>query len=149
MPSRKNLTQSQRAMAVGMLLQSRDEETGKLEFGCKTKVAGIFSVDVATVSRLWKHVVQNASDAGMQLNSQNIAKHPELTESRKSKCGRHKKWNREELMVAVKALPLNKRRTFRTMEEATGVPLGSIWRMTREENIFRVKQKQASKLKVI
>jgi hypothetical protein len=83
-------------------------------------------------------VVQNASNAGMDLSSQNIAKHPELTKSRKSKCGRHKKWNREELCLAVKALPLKQRRTFRSMEKAIGVPLGSIWRMIREEKIFRV-----------
>jgi hypothetical protein len=74
MPSRKNMTKNQRAMAVGMLLQSRDEETEKLEFGVKTKVAGIFTVDVCAVARLWKHVVQNSSDDGMHLSSQNLAK---------------------------------------------------------------------------
>jgi hypothetical protein len=53
-----------------------------------------------------------------------MPKHPDFTKSRKSKCGRHKKWNRGEVMVAVKALPLKQRRTFQTVEKAIGVPLG-------------------------
>ena len=79
---------------------------GKFLRGTLTVVAGEFHVTRSTISRVWARAQENFQNPDiLQFRSS----------PRKKKCGRHKKWNHDEIREAVALIPLFKRRTIGTL----------------------------------
>ena len=53
---------------------------------------------------------------------------------KKKKCGRHKKWNHDEIREAVTLIPLFKRRTIRDLAHALGMPKSTLWDLKHDKD---------------
>ena len=93
--------------------------------GTLTVVAGKFHVTRRTISKVW---------ARIQENFQNPDILQFCASPRKKKCGRHKKWNHDEIREAVALIPLFKRRTIRDLAHALGMPKSTLWEMKQDKD---------------
>jgi hypothetical protein len=142
------LTTSNRKAVFAMLLGS--VEGGELKHGIKKKVATIFEVAPQTVGRIFESTLSkieffySANDMfEEQLDLANL-KVPwsvlpmEVFASDKGKgTGNNKSLDREELKERTRLVPLNKKKTYRSLARQIGVSYSSVFRMLRKEKIFR------------
>lgn len=133
-------------MLLGMI------KNGCLPHGALSDVAKKFSVTKQTTWLLWKkfraHIVSihnNGNDnndddnniAYHQIDFQNTAIQQffetNLHERRDGKL----KYNRDELQQYIKSIPRKKRRTYRHLSKRFGIPIATVWRMTKKESVFK------------
>ena len=124
---RKDLTSEQRRGVVRCLLMAFKEgpqEEGEerqnfaLQHGALAKVAGIFGVVPSTASRIWKMALKSNTDVTVA----NFQASPQ----KKGNCGRHQKWNRDDVREAVKTVPTHQRKTLRKLGSALGIPKSTL-----------------------
>jgi hypothetical protein len=92
-------------------------EDGRLPHGALREVAEFFSVDRATISRLWRAVKNKIDEAvnnqnGKDVNIEKLLISSRLYKSGQKSTGRHKKWDCTALKEAVRQLRLTDRQNF-------------------------------------
>ena len=127
------LSTADRKAAYHMLLGMADGE--ELQRGAISTVADLFSVHRSTVSRLWQSVRLKT------LNNHNLqpGEEPEdvyASDASKRRKGKHKH-DRDELKAAVKALPKSRRKRYRWLAAALGVPLSTVYYLTKQQQLFK------------
>ena len=101
-------------------LQERGVD-GKFLRGTLKLVADEFHVCSRTITRVWARACQNYENPLIR----QFCSSPQ-----KKKCGRHKKWNHDEVRKAVKLIPLFRRRTIRDLvAHALSIPKSTLFRM--------------------
>ena len=125
--TKKELTREQRQQIVSRLLWELNEKgnDGKFARGTIPAVAAEFHVCPKTIRRIWARAVQNFEDPDVRQFSAS----PE-----KKKCGRHKKWNHDEVREAVWLIPLFRRRSIRDLAAALGIPKSTLHAMKCDED---------------
>ena len=103
-----------------------------LKRGACAEVACIFDVHQTTVRRVWERAInpfkkEKAEWPNNFLNAQVVE-----ANSRKHRCGRRKKWTRSIFREAIRKADKNKRRTYRSTSNATGIPIGTIFRAKKK-----------------
>ena len=96
--AKRELTGEERQQIVSRLLFEMQNSSvdGKFLRDTLTVVAGEFHVTLRTMSRVWAHAQENFQNPDiLQFRSS----------PRKKKCGRHKKWNHDEIREAVALIP--------------------------------------------
>ena len=124
---RKELTGKERQNVVTRLLWELKDGHRNAKFapGVLTAVAEEFHVSHHTIRRVWKRAVQNFEDPNVrQLRASPL---------KARNCGRKKKWNRDEVRDAIKAIPLHRRRTIRALAAALGIPSTTLFMMTKKK----------------
>ena len=123
--TKKELTLHERQQIVSRLLfelQVRGVD-GKFSRGTLKLVAGDYHVCPRTIRRVWERARQNFEN-------------PEVRQfrssPRKKKCGRHRKWDPDEIREAVKLIPLFKRRTIRDLAHALAIPKSTLFRLKND-----------------
>jgi hypothetical protein len=99
---------------------------GKFLRGTLTVVAGKFHVTRRTISRIWAR-------------AQEFFQNPDIRQFcasplKKKKCGRHKKWNHDEICEAVTLIPLFKRRTIRDLAHTLGIAKSTLWELKQDKD---------------
>ncbi len=100
-------------------MQERGVE-GKFLRGTLKLVAGKFHVCPRTITRVWARAGQNYENPLIR----QFRSSPQ-----KKKCGRHKKWNHDEVCKADKLIPLFRRRTIRDLAHALSIPKSTLFQM--------------------
>ena len=130
-------------MLLGMM------QDGHLPNGSFSIVALKFSVHSKTISRLWHllrakvdtHLItQNNQPPTVDANGNNktINLLPDaLFATKKSSCGRKRKWDRDQVKAQVRAIPKKKRKTWRAMAARTNIPMTTLHRMYKGDKIFK------------
>ena len=144
MPTKtKELTTAQRYAAFCLLFQARvDTVNDTLPKGIFQQVAIKFACDKSTMSRFWREIKQKAEDHNKTLDE--LLDDTDFFCSRAKERGRSKLYNRKEVRKDIRNVPLKKRRTFRSLSVAIGVPPSTLHRMTKEEGLLK---KHSSALK--
>jgi hypothetical protein len=122
---------------------------GELKKGIFRELASGFSVTPSTIGRLWASTLTNiefflsnhdnfeeALDMGMlKFNWRNLP--DEVYASRKGVTGRKQMMNRELLKERTRFIPLNKRKTYRSLSKELEISYSSVRRLLRKEKVFR------------
>jgi hypothetical protein len=135
-PKTKELSAAQRQSIFILLSNSVDPETTSgLEWGAAARVAKIFEVDRATTSRIWRDAQARLVEAGRTI--EDVSKDDSFFQPQVHRRGRKIKYNRKEMRKEAKGLPFKQRKTFRSMAVSIGVPLTTLYRMTKTEKVFK------------
>ncbi|GMF31108.1 unnamed protein product [Phytophthora fragariaefolia] len=113
---------TRRAIANDVLLHARGGSLAKLGYGTFNEFARKYQCNVRTVARVWKRFKSSVA-AG------NIAR--DVSSRIKGRSGR-KGYNKSELATAMKAVPIEERRTIATTATAVGVSSGVIQWLLRD-----------------
>ena len=89
-------------------------------------VAGEFHVNRRTIRRIWERAQENFQNPDIRQFRASPRK--------KKKCGRHKKWNHDEICKVVTLIPLFKRRTIRDLAHALGIPKLTLWDLKQDKD---------------
>ena len=121
-----NLTSQERrdiVQALLLMVVPGDAEL-KLVLGAIKSVSDTYHVDRKTIRRIWQRAVANFFNPDIRslVSSPNI----------KGNSGRHQKWVRQDVRDAVVSLPLNQRRTIRSIASALDIPKSSLFEMKRQ-----------------
>ncbi|GMF52402.1 unnamed protein product [Phytophthora fragariaefolia] len=111
-----------RVIANDVLLRARGGSLAKLGYGTFSELARKYQCNERTVARVWKRFKSSVA-AG------NIA--GDVSSRIKGRSGR-KGYNKSELATAMKAVPIEERRTIATTAKAVGVSTGVIQRLLRD-----------------
>ena len=126
--TKRELTGKERQQIVSRLLFEMQNPSVDGKFLCVTLtvVAGEFHLTRrTTITRVWARAQENFQNPDiLQFRSS----------PRKKKCGRHKKWNHDEIREAVALIPLFKRRTIRDLAHALGMPKSTLWEMKQDKD---------------
>lgn len=121
----KELNQNQRESILQFLLMRYKDN--KLNHGAINEAAANFKVHRRTISRLWKRAQQSKENGNEVFN----------VESRKrGRCGPKKKDFSQQL-EKIKDIPLNQRRTLRSLSNAVNVPRTTLHRILKKGNVFK------------
>jgi hypothetical protein len=112
-------------------------ENGRLPHGALRDAANFFSVDITTISRLWRGVKNKIDDAVNNQNGEQVDVETLLTdirfyESGRKQSGRHMKWDVAAMKEAVRNLRLNERQNFRMLAQNIAVPVPTLHRMFKK-----------------
>jgi hypothetical protein len=120
--TKRELTCIERQQIVSRLMFELQERgvDGKFLRGTLKLVAGEFHVCPRTITRVWARACQNYENPLIR----QFRSSPQ-----KKKCGRHKKWNHNEVCKAVKLIPLFQRRTIWDLAHALSIPKSTLFRM--------------------
>jgi hypothetical protein len=120
-----------------LMLESMSKD-GVPERGAFTVVGELFQTHRRTMSDLWVKVNSKRADA-LNNHNNNDGPLPPLAmmeiyarDSNKRRGGKHK-FDREELKTKMKEIPLKKRRNLRQASAQLGVPLKTVWKLTKEK----------------
>lgn len=100
----------------------------KLEMGAISETAAAFQLSTKTISRIWQRAKecfengQNFADVSSKINGNS---------GRKKKC-------REEMTAKIAEVPLRRRGTIRGLSHATGIPVGTLFNLMKENGLKRV-----------
>jgi hypothetical protein len=86
-----------------------------------------FTINETTIRRMWLRAKENKRLKGAYTASP----------TKKGRCGRPRKWNREELKREMEKLPRAKRSTFRDLSLHLGVPRSTLALLLHNENVIR------------
>ena len=116
---RRELTDSQRDRIVSCLLWELQShgQNGRFARGTVTVVANEFYVCSKTIRRVWARALENFQNPEVRQFRSN---------TEKKRCGRHRKWNHEEVREAVRLLPLFQRKTIRDLAAALKIPKSTV-----------------------
>jgi hypothetical protein len=121
-----NLTSQQRrdiVQALLLMVVPGDVEF-KLMLGAIKSVSETFHVYRKTIRKVWQRALANFHNPDIK----------SLISSPKKNSGRPQQWIRQDVRDAVSLLPLNQRRTIRSIASALEIPLSSVFRMRRNPN---------------
>jgi hypothetical protein len=100
---------------------------GKLKV--KSFVAGQLAIKIdchkSTIYRVWARALE-----GYYKDDTNCFK---ATPLKKKNCGRKQKYNRDDLVSEIKELPFRKRRTFRKLATALGMPVSTVHHIYKDK----------------
>jgi hypothetical protein len=123
-----NLTSQQRSdivQALLLIVVPGDVEL-KLMLGAIKSVSETFHVDRKTIRKIWQHALVNFNNPDIK----RLISSPK----KKGNSGRPQQWIRQDVRDAVSLLPLNQRRTIRSIASALEIPKSSVFRMRRDPN---------------
>ena len=118
-----NLTSQERrdiVQALLLMVVPGDPEL-KLVVGAIKSLSDTYHVDRKTIRNIWQRAVANFFDP----NIKSLISSPK----KKGNSGRPQKWVRGDVRDAVSSLPLNKRRTIRSIASALEIPKSTLFRM--------------------
>ena len=125
----RELLDHERIALMGMMLGMA--VNGQLPHGAKKKLGEKFRVAPRTVARLWKTSSQSRAE-GMVVLKEVLSK--------KNNRGRKLKWDRQEMVEAVKATPLADRMTERDLAAEIDVPKSTVHTILANEPTLRRKK---------
>ena len=108
--------------------------------GSFSACAELFPCAPRTIARVWKEINERVMEHKANKendNAQDDTLPDSLFDNRKKSCGRKRKWDREAVKRDIKLIPLKQRRTFRLLEPAIGIPMTTIRRILKEEDILK------------
>ena len=123
-----NLTSQQRrdiVQALLLMVVPGDVEL-KLMLSPIKSVSETFHVDRKTIRKIWQHALANFNNPDIK----SVISSPK----KKGNSGRPQQWIRQDARDAVSLLPLNQRRTIRTIALALEIPQSTVLRMRRDPN---------------
>jgi hypothetical protein len=137
---RRQLTVVQRR-EIYLILQASFKD-GKLLSGIIGATAREYSVGRKTVSNLWKesrdrlanHLITIPPEA--VADATNLSNIPEAVFSTKGNRGAAKKWDRAEVIETIRAVPQHRRKSYRRLQAATGIPLATLHCFVKQEKIL-------------
>jgi len=124
------LTNNQVNQVSARLVEEASTVDGVVELahGLVRRIAYESGVSHQTVSRLWKKAKKDRDDLA-------VAAYRATPE--KSRCGRKRKYDTEELLVAIKNVPKSQRHSERALAGTLGAPKTTLRHMKRDDNIVR------------
>jgi hypothetical protein len=119
-----------------LILWSKVED-GRLPHGALRNAANFFSVDISTISRLWRGVKNKIEEAvnnqnGEQVDVKTLLTDIKFFESGRKQSGRHKKWDVAAMKEAVRNLRLTERQNFRMLAQNIAVPAPTLHRLFKK-----------------
>jgi len=141
--ARRELTVAQRREVY--IILSTQFKDGKLPRGLIQMTAAEYDVGRKAVSNLWKEArdrfnthlstIQDAPDHVID-DANKLRNIPLSVFTTKGNRGRPKKWDRDEVMEMIKAVPQYRRKTYRRLHAATDIPLATLHRFVKQEKIL-------------
>ena len=125
-PKGKNLTDEARAEILAFLWANVDASNFKncLKRGTISAASVKFNCGVKSVQRLWDRSFRSIV-TGQEID----------VRSKKATRVYAKKINRDQLREAIRALPISERRSIRCIAAATGVSVGTVANLLKEEEV--------------
>ena len=125
---RKDLTSDQRKQIISELIDNAEKKDGeyRLKRGALAQVAKIFDTHATTISRIWETAKNNRNDPNVRAFR--------ATPKKKGRCGKWRKWDREEVRQRIKDAPTHLRRSLRKLATATGIPKSTLHNMKEKED---------------
>ena len=114
---------------------------GQVSSGSFAKIAAHFGVRAQTVGKTWRQIKLKVSKY--------VAEHREeenddrnlplfIFQTGRSRCGRKPLHDREAVKKAALSLPTSTRRTYRNLAGGLGMPLSTIYRLQKQDDVFYV-----------
>lgn len=121
----RELHENQRENILHFLLMRY--KNNKLNHSAINEAAENFKVHRRTISRLWKRAQQSKKDGDEVFN---------VKSRKRGRCGPKKKDYSQQL-EKIKDLPLNQRRTLRSLSNAVNIPRTTLYRIFKKGEVFK------------